>query len=88
MHLASARERCYLFMQDIGKDQKVLFLQTPDLAERLGVSIRTIERWRRDGIIPFKKVSRRVVLHRLDEVLKALEAFDSPARIPTEGVLR
>jgi len=87
MHLASARERCYLFMTDIGKDQKVIFLQTPDLAERLGVSIRTIERWRGAGIIPFKKISRRVVLHRLDEVLKALEVFNSPARTCTAGVI-
>ncbi len=87
MHLASARERQPLFMLDIGKDLKVLFLQTPDLAERLGVSIRTIERWRRDGIIPFKKVSRRVILHRLDEVLKALEAFNSPARNRTAGII-
>lgn len=55
-----------------------LFLQTPDLAERLGVSTRTIERWRYDGLIPFKKIGRRVVLHRLDDVLKALKVFDNP----------
>jgi len=69
------------------KDQKVIFLQTPDLAERVGVSTRTIERWRRDGTIPFIKISRRVVLHRLDEVLKALEAFNSPTRNRTAGVI-
>jgi len=69
------------------KDQEVIFFQTPDLAERVGVSTRTIERWRRDGIIPFIKISRRVVLHRLDEVLKALEAFNYPARNRTAGVI-
>jgi len=74
-------------MLDIENDQKALFLQTPDLAERLGVSIRTIERWRGAGIIPFKKISRRVVLHRLDEVLRALEAFNSPARNRTAGII-
>ena len=75
-------------MQTETEQNRQLFLQTPDLAERLGVSIRTIERWRYSGLIPFRKVSRRVVLHRLDEVLKALEAFNSPARTPTEGILK
>jgi len=64
-----------------------IFLQTPDLAKRLGVSIRTIERWRYDGLIPFKKIGRRVVLHHLDEVLKALKVFDNPARTRTSEVL-
>jgi excisionase family DNA binding protein len=64
-----------------------LFLQTPELAEKLGVSIRTIERWRNDGLIPFKKIGRRVVLHHLDEVLKALKVFDNPARTRTSEVL-
>jgi excisionase family DNA binding protein len=68
------------------QQNKQLFLQTPDLAERLNVSTRTIERWRNEGLIPFKKIGRRVVLHRLDEVLKALDAFNYPARTPTEGV--
>jgi excisionase family DNA binding protein len=63
-----------------------LFLQTPELAEKLGVSIRTIERWRNDGLIPFKKIGRRVVLHRLDEVLRALEVFHNAARTRTAGV--
>jgi excisionase family DNA binding protein len=63
-----------------------LFLQTPDLAERLGVSIRTIERWRYDGLIPFKKIGRRVVLHRLDDVLKALKVFDNPAHTRTVDI--
>jgi len=64
-----------------------IFLQTPDLAKRLGVSIRTIERWRYDGLIPFKKIGRRVVLHHLDEVLKALKVFDNPSRTRTSEVL-
>jgi predicted site-specific integrase-resolvase len=74
-------------MQTETEQNSQIFLQTPDLAERLGVSIRTIERWRYSGLIPFRKVSRRVVLHRLDEVLKALEAFNSPARNRTAGVI-
>jgi excisionase family DNA binding protein len=73
-------------MLQIENEKKVLFLQTPELAERLGVSIRTIERWRNDGLIPFKKIGRRVVLHRLDEVLKALEVFHNAARTRTAGV--
>jgi len=63
-----------------------IFLQTPDLAERLGVSIRTIERWRYEGLIPFKKIGRRVVLHQLDEVLKALKVFDNPTHIRTVDI--
>lgn len=63
-----------------------IFFQTPDLAERLGVSIRTIERWRYDGLIPFKKIGRRVVLHRLDDVLKALKVFDNPAHTRTADI--
>ena len=69
------------------QQNKQLFLQTPDLAERLNVSTRTIERWRNEGLIPFKKIGRRVVLHRLDEVLKALDAFNYPARAKTVGVV-
>lgn len=77
-----------MFMFETENNPKVVFLQTPDLAERLNVSTRTIERWRNEGLIPFKKIGRRVVLHRLDDVLKALEAFDYPARNPTEGILK
>ena len=70
------------------EQNRQLFLQTPELAEKLGVSIRTIERWRNDdGLIPFKKIGRRVVLHHLDEVLKALKVFDNPARTRTSEVL-
>jgi excisionase family DNA binding protein len=68
------------------EQNRQLFLQTPELAEKLGVSIRTIERWRNDGLIPFKKIGRRVVLHRLDEVLKALDVFHNSARTRTAGV--
>jgi len=67
-------------MANCENEKAVLLLQTPDLAERLNVSTRTIERWRSEGLIPYLKIGRRVVLHRLDEVLKALEAFDYPAR--------
>jgi excisionase family DNA binding protein len=74
-------------MQTELDQNRQLFLQTPELAEKLGVSIRTIERWRNDGLIPFKKIGRRVVLHRLDDVLKALKVFDNPARTRTSEVL-
>ena len=74
-------------MQTELDQNRQLFLQTPELAEKLGVSIRTLERWRNDGLIPFKKIGRRVVLHRLDDVLKALKVFDNPARTRTLEVL-
>jgi excisionase family DNA binding protein len=67
-------------MNDSINDKAALFLQTPDLAERINVSTRTIERWRKDGLIPYLKIGRRVVLHRLSDVLKALENFDYPTR--------
>jgi excisionase family DNA binding protein len=73
-------------MQTELDQNRQLFLQTPELAEKLGVSIRTIERWRNDGLIPFKKIGRRVVLHRLDEVLKALDVFHNAARTRTADV--
>jgi excisionase family DNA binding protein len=73
-------------MHEEANQNRQIFLQTPDLAEKLGVSIRTIERWRYDGLIPFKKIGRRVVLHRLDDVLKALKVFDNPAHTKTPDI--
>lgn len=60
--------------------------RTAKLAEALGVSIRTLERWRRDGLIPYLKVSRRVIIYDLSEVLKALGRFTMPAHRKAEGV--
>jgi len=76
-----------VFMHVEADQNRQIFLQTPDLAEKLGVSIRTIERWRYDGLIPFKKIGRRVVLHNLGDVLKALNVFETPARTRTSDVL-
>jgi excisionase family DNA binding protein len=59
--------------------------RTAKLAETLGVSVRTLERWRRDGVIPFIKVSRRVILYNLPEVLGSLGRFAMPAHRRSGG---
>jgi len=60
--------------------------RTAKLAETLNVSVRTIERWRRDGLIPYLKVSRRVIIYNLPEVLKSLGRFAMPAHRKLEEV--
>ena len=67
------------------QEQEATMLRTAPLAEKIGISTRTVERWRRDGLIPFFKVSRRVIIYNLPEVLRALEAFKMPAHRKTVG---
>lgn len=66
-------------------EQEPNLIRTAPLAEKIGISTRTVERWRRDGLIPYLKISRRVIIYNLPEVLRALEAFKMPVHRKTVG---
>jgi predicted site-specific integrase-resolvase len=48
-------------------------LSAHELAEALGVSTATVAHWRREGLIPYVRFSRRVVRYRLADALAAFE---------------
>jgi hypothetical protein len=50
-----------------------MFMKTSELSKKLNLSIRTIERLRNDKIIPYMKISKRIILHDYDKVLDALK---------------
>ncbi len=41
------------------------------IAERFGVTVQTVRRWVRDGVIPCIRPTRRIVRFRLDDVEKS-----------------
>ena len=47
-------------------------ISTKELAEQIGVTEKTIYRYRKDGM-PFKQISVRVIRYDLDEVMKWFE---------------
>jgi excisionase family DNA binding protein len=49
-------------------------LNAAELAERLGVKPGTVLAWHRDGRIPSRKLTRKVLRFNLPEVLAALDA--------------
>ena len=51
------------------------YLRPREVCRILGISLRTLSEWRRRRIIPYHKVSHRVVLFRLRDVDRALERF-------------
>jgi predicted site-specific integrase-resolvase len=48
------------------------WLKKGELAPLLGVSIKTVDEWRRAGLIPAIRVSRKVLRFNLDHVIEAL----------------
>lgn len=48
-------------------------LRATQLAERLGVKPRTVNAWRRAGIIPATRLSPKVIRYELEKVVNALE---------------
>ncbi|MGE9267599.1 MAG: helix-turn-helix domain-containing protein [Verrucomicrobiales bacterium] len=56
------------------KIEKVFFTKK-ELAESLGLSVKTIERYLRAKRIPCYRISRQTVRFKLDEVLESLEKF-------------
>ena len=49
-----------------------------ELQEKLGVSERTLQTWRDEGIIGFSKI-KNTIFYRLDDVLKMLNRYYVPA---------
>jgi predicted DNA-binding transcriptional regulator YafY len=48
-------------------------VKTPELAKRLGVSQRTIARYRKEERIPFLKISPRTIFYDMEKVESALK---------------
>ena len=59
------------------------FLSPPQLAERLGVSLRTLSRWHAERTGPPRITRGRLVLYRLEALHKWLESHEGQARTPT-----
>jgi excisionase family DNA binding protein len=61
-----------------------------EMARRLGVSLKTIERWVGERIIPNYRLGRRCVRFDVALVREALRKFERPAlrRLPARGVYR
>ena len=51
------------------------YMRRERAAEFCGVSVRTISDWQRTHLVPFCKVSRRVVLFKVADLEKALDRF-------------
>jgi hypothetical protein len=54
-------------------DERSPLLSADELAEALHVSTATVAHWRRSGMIPYVRFSRRVVRYRLADALAAFE---------------
>jgi excisionase family DNA binding protein len=48
-----------------------------EIGERLGVTAGTVLKWHRDGRIPCRKLSHKVLRFRLSEVVEALESHEN-----------
>ena len=57
---------------EIGERTAEVFINKAETARRLGCGIRTVDAWMRLGIVPFYKVSKRVMF-RWSEVQAVLE---------------
>ena len=56
------------------------YLRPPQLAERLGVSLRTLSRWHAERTGPPRITKGRLVLYRLEALHQWLEANEGHAR--------
>lgn len=54
-----------------------LLLNGKELAAKLGVSLRLIEKWSANGVIPKLVVSSRFTRYQLPKVLTALEQYEA-----------
>jgi len=69
--IEGADEQRGLFDNKIGDER---FVSTRELAQRLGVSHRTVEGWRYRGLITPIKVGPRLVRYDLDEVIEQMSS--------------
>ncbi len=56
------------------------YLRPPQLAERLGVSLRTLNRWHAERTGPPRITRGRLVLYRLEALHQWLESLEGQAR--------
>ena len=49
-------------------------VNSPELAKRLGISTRTLARYRKEERIPYIKISRRKIVYDLFDVVSAIKA--------------
>jgi excisionase family DNA binding protein len=59
------------------------FIRRKQAAKYLGVSERTLATWMRRRVVPFTRMSRRVVLFRPDDLDKAVEAHHGASATET-----
>lgn len=55
-------------------------LNSRQMAARMGVSIRSLERYRADGLIPFIPLTKRAYLYNPRKVFAILESIEIPCR--------
>jgi hypothetical protein len=60
------------------KRKTIMYLRYPDMAEELGVSLRTLKNWVADRLVPYMKI-KRVVLFEPAKVRAALEKLERKA---------
>jgi len=59
-----------------------------ELAETLGVSIRTVHKWMKEGLLPYRKIGRRVLFDPA-EIEQTLQRYRRPAyREPKRRMVR
>jgi excisionase family DNA binding protein len=70
---------CILAWDEPRRKQKdTMYLRYPDMAEELGISLRTLKNWVADRLIPYVKINR-VVLFEPAKVRAALERLERKA---------
>ena len=60
------------------KQIAIMYLRYPDMAQELGVSLRTLKNWVADRLVPYMKI-KRVVLFEPAKVRAALEKLERKA---------
>ena len=56
------------------------YLNSRQMAARMGVSTRSLERYRADGLIPFIPLTKRAYLYNPQKVFAILESIEIPSR--------
>jgi len=57
-----------------GLPQPEPFIDRKEVAQRLGFDVKTIDKWKEKGFIPFYKINSRVVVFKWSEVEASLKA--------------
>ena len=60
------------------KRKKIMYLRYPDMAQELGVSLRTLKGWVAERLVPYVKI-KRLVLFEPAKVKAALERLERKA---------